>query len=113
MRLAKSDVRGSPIVNAASITGLAGNTECNAYCASKHAVTGITKAVAGRSKYGKQGESHNSSAPAYSFSGGGPWEGQSARNCSSRIALYLARYASPHRFCVLSSLFAFPFSFWL
>jgi NAD(P)-dependent dehydrogenase (short-subunit alcohol dehydrogenase family) len=46
MRVAKGDVGGGSIVNAASITGLVGKPRCSVYCASKHAVIGITKAVA-------------------------------------------------------------------
>jgi len=33
-------------VNAASITGLVGKPNCSVYCASKHAVVGLTKAAA-------------------------------------------------------------------
>ncbi|KAH7414471.1 hypothetical protein DE146DRAFT_741897 [Phaeosphaeria sp. MPI-PUGE-AT-0046c] len=46
MRVAKDDVGGGSIVNAASITGLVGKQNCSVYCASKHAVIGITKAAA-------------------------------------------------------------------
>ncbi|PSN73000.1 putative short chain dehydrogenase/ reductase [Corynespora cassiicola Philippines] len=46
MREAKGDVGGGSIVNAASITGLVGKPSCAVYCASKHAVIGITKAAA-------------------------------------------------------------------
>jgi NAD(P)-dependent dehydrogenase (short-subunit alcohol dehydrogenase family) len=46
MRAAKDDVGGGSIVNLASITGLVGKKSCAVYCASKHAVIGITKAVA-------------------------------------------------------------------
>jgi NAD(P)-dependent dehydrogenase (short-subunit alcohol dehydrogenase family) len=46
MRVAKSDVGGGSMVNAASIVGLVGKPKCSVYCASKHAVIGITKAVA-------------------------------------------------------------------
>ncbi|KAI4924986.1 uncharacterized protein J4E92_007023 [Alternaria infectoria] len=44
------NVRGTfncgSIVNAASITGLVGKQNCSVYCASKHAVVGLTKAAA-------------------------------------------------------------------
>ena len=46
MRVASSDVPGGSIVNAASITGLVGKPNCSVYCASKHAVVGLTKAAA-------------------------------------------------------------------
>jgi hypothetical protein len=46
MRVAKGDARGGSIVNAASIAGLVGKPHCSVYGASKHAVVGITKAVA-------------------------------------------------------------------
>jgi NAD(P)-dependent dehydrogenase (short-subunit alcohol dehydrogenase family) len=40
MRVAKSDVGGGSMVNAASIVGLVGKPKCSVYCASKHAVIG-------------------------------------------------------------------------
>jgi NAD(P)-dependent dehydrogenase (short-subunit alcohol dehydrogenase family) len=46
MRVAKGEVGGGSIVNAASIAGLVGKPNCSVYCASKHAVIGITKAAA-------------------------------------------------------------------
>lgn len=46
MRVAKGDVGGGSIVNAASITGLVGKPSSSVYCASKFAVIGITKAAA-------------------------------------------------------------------
>jgi NAD(P)-dependent dehydrogenase (short-subunit alcohol dehydrogenase family) len=46
MRVAKGEVGGGSIVNASSITGLVGKPTCSVYCASKHAVIGLTKAVA-------------------------------------------------------------------
>jgi NAD(P)-dependent dehydrogenase (short-subunit alcohol dehydrogenase family) len=46
MRVASSGVPGGAIVNAASITGLVGKPNCSIYCASKHAVVGLTKAAA-------------------------------------------------------------------
>ncbi|KAI4616016.1 hypothetical protein J4E83_006685 [Alternaria metachromatica] len=46
MRVASSGVPGGSIVNAASITGLVGKQNCSVYCASKHAVVGLTKAAA-------------------------------------------------------------------
>jgi NAD(P)-dependent dehydrogenase (short-subunit alcohol dehydrogenase family) len=46
MRVASSGVPGGSIVNAASITGLVGKPNCSIYCASKHAVVGLTKAAA-------------------------------------------------------------------
>jgi NAD(P)-dependent dehydrogenase (short-subunit alcohol dehydrogenase family) len=46
MRVANGDIGGGSIVNAASITGLVGKPHCSVYCASKHAVIGITKAAA-------------------------------------------------------------------
>ncbi|EUC45552.1 hypothetical protein COCMIDRAFT_95270 [Bipolaris oryzae ATCC 44560] len=47
MRVASGDVvTGGSIVNAASITGLVGKPNCSIYCASKHAVVGLTKAAA-------------------------------------------------------------------
>ena len=46
MRVANGEVGGGSIVNAASITGLVGKPSCSIYCASKHAVIGITKAAA-------------------------------------------------------------------
>jgi NAD(P)-dependent dehydrogenase (short-subunit alcohol dehydrogenase family) len=45
MRVAKGKVGGGSIINAASITGLVGKPNCSIYCASKHAVIGITKAA--------------------------------------------------------------------
>ncbi|KAI4686489.1 uncharacterized protein J4E84_005769 [Alternaria hordeiaustralica] len=46
MRVASPGVPGGSIVNAASITGLVGKQNCSVYCASKHAVVGLTKAAA-------------------------------------------------------------------
>jgi NAD(P)-dependent dehydrogenase (short-subunit alcohol dehydrogenase family) len=46
MRVASSGVPGGSIVNVASITGLVGKPNCSIYCASKHAVVGLTKAAA-------------------------------------------------------------------
>lgn len=46
MRVAKGDVGGGSIVNAGSVVGLVGKPNASVYCASKHAVVGITKAVA-------------------------------------------------------------------
>ena len=46
MRVAKDGLPGGSIVNAASITGLVGKPNCSIYCASKHAVIGLTKAAA-------------------------------------------------------------------
>ncbi|EOA82014.1 uncharacterized protein SETTUDRAFT_165527 [Exserohilum turcica Et28A] len=46
MRVASEGVPGGSIVNAASITGLVGKPNCSIYCASKHAVIGLTKAAA-------------------------------------------------------------------
>lgn len=46
MRVARGNVPGGSIVNAASITGLVGKPNCSIYCASKHAVVGLTKAAA-------------------------------------------------------------------
>jgi len=46
IRVASSGVPGGSIVNAASITGLVGKPNCSVYCASKHAVVGLTKAAA-------------------------------------------------------------------
>ena len=46
MRAAKGEIGGGSIVNAASITGLVGKPNTSVYCASKHAVIGITKAAA-------------------------------------------------------------------
>lgn len=50
MRTAKNDAGGGSIVNLASITGLVGKPGCSVYCASKHAVIGLTKAVASEEK---------------------------------------------------------------
>lgn len=47
MRVATKDgPGGGSIVNAGSITGLVGKPNCSVYCASKHAVNGLTKAAA-------------------------------------------------------------------
>ena len=46
MRVATDDIPGGSIVNAASICGLVGKPNCSIYCASKHAVVGLTKAAA-------------------------------------------------------------------
>lgn len=46
MRVTKDGLPGGSIVNAASITGLVGKPNCSIYCASKHAVIGLTKAAA-------------------------------------------------------------------
>jgi NAD(P)-dependent dehydrogenase (short-subunit alcohol dehydrogenase family) len=46
MRVAKGDVGGGSIVNAGSIAELVRKPHCSVYGASKHAVVGITKAVA-------------------------------------------------------------------
>jgi NAD(P)-dependent dehydrogenase (short-subunit alcohol dehydrogenase family) len=46
MRVASAEAPGGSIVNAASITGLVGKPNCSIYCASKHAVVGLTKAAA-------------------------------------------------------------------
>jgi NAD(P)-dependent dehydrogenase (short-subunit alcohol dehydrogenase family) len=46
MRVKADDMPGGSIVNAASITGLVGKPYCSVYCASKHAVVGLTKAAA-------------------------------------------------------------------
>ena len=46
MRGAHGDVGGGSIVNAGSIAGLVGKPHTSIYCASKHAVIGLTKAAA-------------------------------------------------------------------
>jgi NAD(P)-dependent dehydrogenase (short-subunit alcohol dehydrogenase family) len=46
MRAATKEVGGGSIVNAGSIAGLVGKPKCSVYCASKHAVIGLTKAAA-------------------------------------------------------------------
>lgn len=46
MRVAKGDIGGGAIVNAASVAGLVGKAGFSIYCASKFAVVGITKAAA-------------------------------------------------------------------
>jgi NAD(P)-dependent dehydrogenase (short-subunit alcohol dehydrogenase family) len=46
MKAAVGGSVGGSIVNAGSITGLVGKPSCSVYCASKHAVIGITKAAA-------------------------------------------------------------------
>lgn len=46
MRVAQDGIGGGSIVNAGSITGLVGKPRCSVYCASKHAVIGLTKAAA-------------------------------------------------------------------
>ncbi|KAH7080451.1 putative short chain dehydrogenase [Paraphoma chrysanthemicola] len=46
MRLANGAVGGGSIVNASSMVGLVGKPNTSVYCASKHAVIGITKAAA-------------------------------------------------------------------
>ncbi|MCC5952266.1 MAG: SDR family oxidoreductase [Acidimicrobiia bacterium] len=54
------DSRGN-VVNMASITGMQGQAYCAAYCASKHAVVGLTKALA--LEYGRQGVRFNAVCP--------------------------------------------------
>jgi len=46
MRVEKGGVGGGSIVNAGSVTGLVGKPNSSVYCASKHAVIGLTKASA-------------------------------------------------------------------
>ena len=53
--------RGGNIVNLASTAGVIGQAYCAAYCASKHALVGLTKAVA--LEYGRQGIRCNAVCP--------------------------------------------------
>jgi NAD(P)-dependent dehydrogenase (short-subunit alcohol dehydrogenase family) len=46
MRPASGGANGGSIVNAASTAGLVGKEDRSIYCASKHAVVGLTKAAA-------------------------------------------------------------------
>jgi NAD(P)-dependent dehydrogenase (short-subunit alcohol dehydrogenase family) len=61
MRTSHGDIGGGSIVNAASITGLVGKPNASIYCASKHAVVGITKAAA--REEGERGIRVNAVAP--------------------------------------------------
>ena len=54
-------LRGGNIVNMASTAGVIGQAYCAAYCASKHALVGLTKALA--LEYGRQGIRCNAVCP--------------------------------------------------
>ncbi len=53
--------RGGNVLNLASTAGIIGQAYCAAYCASKHALVGLTKALA--VEYGRQGVRFNAVCP--------------------------------------------------
>jgi hypothetical protein len=91
MRVAKDDVEGNSIVDAAWNTGLAGKRKCSVNCASMHAIVGITKAVAkeeastGIRVKAIATVSNISSAPRIFLFRWRTLGGQSARNGPSRL----------------------------
>ena len=55
--------RKGTVINVASVAGLAGDADLTAYCASKHAVIGLTKALA--IEWARHGVTVNAIAPGY------------------------------------------------